>query len=135
VAKILAKIKRRFRFTASDVQSPTASRGRLTKLLPRSAPGVRFVRSMEFKPFSKNTLRAFFDLGLASGMILAGCTLHEKNGHHWVGLPAKPYLKDGVQTWAPIIDFRDKTTRERFQQQVTPLAVAALEQAQNGAAA
>jgi hypothetical protein len=48
-------------------------------------------RILDFKPFEKNTLRAFFSLELASGLILRGCTLHTKNGKFWVGLPAKPY--------------------------------------------
>jgi hypothetical protein len=71
---------------------------------------------------------------LASGMILWGCTLHEKNNHFWTGLPAKPYTTDsGSQSWVKIVDFRDKQTHERFQEIVTPLAVAALEQARGAA--
>jgi hypothetical protein len=58
-------------------------------------------RILDFKPFEKNTLRAFFSLELASGLILRGCTLHTKNGKFWVGLPAKPYTTDtGAQSWA-----------------------------------
>jgi hypothetical protein len=80
-------------------------------------------RVLAFKPFEKNTLRGFFDLELPSGMILAGCTLHEKDNKYWVGLPAKPYMAaDGSQSWVKIIDFRDAKTRARFQEEVTPLA-------------
>jgi hypothetical protein len=85
---------------------------------------------LNFKPYQKNTLVAFFDVELSSGMRLCGCTLHTKNGHWWIGLPAKPYTKeDGSQSWCRIVDFREKATHERFQQIVTPLARAALEQA------
>ena len=72
---------------------------------------------LDFKPYSKNTLKGFFDLRLASGMVLCGCTLYEKNGRYWIGLPAKSYLKDdGEQAWCRIIDFSDKETHDRFLQ-------------------
>jgi hypothetical protein len=94
-----------------------------------TAPIIR-----NFKPYEKNTLKGFFDLRLASGMILCGCTLHEKNNRFWIGLPAKPYTTDsGSQTWAKLIDFEDKKTHERFQTIMTPLAIAALEQARRAA--
>src|SRR5690348_13620190 len=85
-------------------------------------------RILGFKPFEKNTLRGFFDIELASGLILRGCTLHEKNGRRWVGLPAKPYAaNDGAQSWAAIVDFRDKRTAARFQELATAAAVAVYE--------
>ena len=85
-------------------------------------------RILDFKPFEKNTLRAFFALELASGLILRGCTLHTKNGKYWIGLPAKPYTTDtGAQSWAAIIDFRDKQTAARFQEMATVAAVEAFE--------
>jgi hypothetical protein len=38
-------------------------------------------------------------------------TLHQKNGRWWVGMPGRPYAgADGH-----IIDFRDRTTRDRSQ--------------------
>jgi hypothetical protein len=91
---------------------------------------------LNFKPFEKNTLRGFFDLELPSGMILAGCALHLKNDQWWVGLPSKPYTAaDGTQSWTKIVDFRDAKTRNRFQETVTPLALAAFERAKAEAAA
>jgi hypothetical protein len=85
-------------------------------------------RILGFKPFERNTLRRFFEIELASGLILRGCTLHEKNGRRWVGLPAKPYATDtGAQSWAAIVDFRDKRTAARFQELATAAAVAAYE--------
>ena len=44
---------------------------------------------LNFKPFQKNTLQAFFDVELPSGMILCGCALHQKGEHFWIGLPAR----------------------------------------------
>jgi hypothetical protein len=83
------------------------------------------MRALRFRPHAKNSLVAFFDLELDSGLVLRGCTLHLSHDKHWVGLPARPH-KDasGADTWAAIVDFRDKATRARFQAQAT---VAALE--------
>jgi hypothetical protein len=85
-------------------------------------------RVLAFKPFEKNTLRGFFHLELPTGMILAGCTLHEKHAKYWVGLPGRPYTAaDGSQAWSKIVDFRDARTRNKFQEEVTPLACVAYE--------
>jgi hypothetical protein len=68
-----------------------------------------------YKPFTKNTLRAFFDLQLDSGLLILGCTLHQKNANRWIGLPAKPYTdKNGVISYQKILDFRDRKTADRF---------------------
>jgi hypothetical protein len=80
------------------------------------------------KRFEKNTRRGFFDLELASGMVLCGCTLHERGDSRWVGLPAKPYTdKDGKQTWSKIVDFIDNDHARRFQDAVRPVVIEAFE--------
>jgi hypothetical protein len=87
-----------------------------------------------FKSLEKNTLRAFFDVELPSGMVLCGCTLHEREGKRWIGLPAKPYTKpDGSQSWTKIVDFADGTRARQFQDLVLPAVVAAFEQAREAA--
>lgn len=73
------------------------------------------MKAINFKPFQKNTLVGFFDLELSTGMVLRGCTLHRREERSWVGLPARPYEKEGKQTWAAIIDFKDEETRQSFQ--------------------
>jgi len=89
---------------------------------------------LNFKPLERNTLRGFFDLELPSGLVLSGCTLHEKNGKFWTGLPAKPWTKeDGSQSWTKTVDFRDKETSDKFQRTVTPIAIAALERMRGAA--
>ena len=91
---------------------------------------------INYKVLEKNTLKGFFDVELASGLLICGCTLHEKNGKFWIGMPAKPYEKhDGSQSWTKIVDFRDKATSDQFQQMVTPLAAEALERAKAEVAA
>ena len=86
------------------------------------------VKGVNLRRCERGTLLAFFDLALDSGIILRGCTLHSSHGRHWVGLPAKPY-KDvsGADTWAAIVDFRNRATRDNFQRQATAAALAALE--------
>jgi hypothetical protein len=71
----------------------------------------------EFKPFEKNTLRGFLSLELPSGLILHDCTIHEKNGSRWVGLPAKQYEKNGEKTRASLVDFASREARNKFQEQ------------------
>jgi hypothetical protein len=79
-----------------------------------------------FKRFEKNTLRGFFDVELPSGMILCGCSLHEKEGKRWIGLPAKQYSKpDGAQSWVKIVDFADREKARQFQDIVLPAVEAA----------
>jgi hypothetical protein len=46
----------------------------------------------DFRLYSKGSLLGFFDLELASGMIVTGCQLHETSGRHWIGLPARSYV-------------------------------------------
>jgi hypothetical protein len=71
---------------------------------------------------------------MASGLILRGCTLHTKNGKFWVGLPAKPYTTDtGAQSWAAVVDFRDKRTAARFQEMAIAAAVEAFERMRGAA--
>jgi hypothetical protein len=77
-----------------------------------SSFGVR-----EWKPFERNTLRGFLSIELPSGLILHGCTLHEKTGSRWVGLPAREYQKDGERIWSPLIEFSTREVRQAFQEQ------------------
>jgi hypothetical protein len=49
-------------------------------------------------------------------------------------MPAKPYATDtGGQSWAAIVDFRDKRTAARFQELATAAAVAAYQRMQGAA--
>ena len=67
----------------------------------------------EFRPYKKGeSLRGFLSLELAGGMILRGCTWHQRqDGASWLGLPSRPYSKpDGTSGWSKIVDFVDKET-------------------------
>ncbi len=90
---------------------------------PATAQALRVVN---LRHVVKNTLRGFFDLQLASGMVLVGCGLHVKRSHVWVQMPSRSFeASDGTISWVPTVDFVDRETRSRFQ----TIAVAAASQA------
>jgi hypothetical protein len=94
------------------------------------------VKALRFRHCAKGSLLGFLDLELASGLVLRGCTLHLSHGKHWVGLPAKPYTAaDGGATWAAIVDFKDKSVRDRFQKAATAAALAACQRSRSEAVA
>jgi hypothetical protein len=79
------------------------------------------------KPINKNSLIGRFDLQLPSGMVIRDMLLLESNGRRWCNFPAEKYEKpDGTAGWKPLIAFADRETADKFQSQVTPLAVSAL---------
>jgi hypothetical protein len=56
--------------------------------------------------------------------------LHERDGKRWIGWPAKPYTKkDGSQSWSNIVDFVDNKSKYLLQDEVLPLALAAMAEA------
>ena len=80
----------------------------------------------DWRPFERNTLKGFVTLTLKpSGLVLRECSLHEKNGQQWIGLPGKPQIdsegrhrKDpttGKPAYTPIVEIAGKAERERFQ--------------------
>jgi hypothetical protein len=70
-----------------------------------------------WKPFRKNTMQGSLDLVLPSGIILRGCTLHEKNGDRWIRMPARSYTNDsGATTWVTTVEFASKEAKRRFQE-------------------
>jgi hypothetical protein len=78
-----------------------------------------------FRRFEKNTLKALFDLKLPSGLVLCGCTLHYRE-RWWVGFAGRPYKdQDGNETWAKVIDFSSKDSRDRFQKVALAAALTA----------
>jgi len=73
------------------------------------------IKISNFKPHRKHTLRAFFAITLQpEGLIIHDVQLHELNGRQWVGFPARPYIKDGVQVYSRIIEFADRQGADRF---------------------
>jgi hypothetical protein len=98
---------------------------------PENEAQLRRAAAVNMRRFEKNTLRAFFDLELPSGMTLRGCTLHLSHGKHWVGLPGKPYKDQaGKEAWAAIVDFKDKASRDKFQDMALETALTAYQLAE-----
>src|SRR5262245_59728722 len=78
----------------------------------QDAPG--FVIS-DWKAVTKNTLRGFCSITMPSGMVLHNCSLHEKEGSRWLGLPAQKFTKDdGSTSYKPMVEFTTKLARDRF---------------------
>ena len=68
-----------------------------------------------WKAVEKNTLRGFVSFTLPSGLVVHNCSLHEKNGIRWIGLPSRRYAKDdGTVSYAPVVEFAHSEARERF---------------------
>ena len=74
----------------------------------------------------KNTLQGSIELP-GVGLIIKDCSLHERDGKQWIGLPGKPYTKPGggEQSWTNIVDFADNKSRYLFQDEALPLVLAA----------
>jgi hypothetical protein len=96
----------------------------MTGIAPTTGP--RGIVAGDFRPLRKNSLQGFVNLKLLrSGLILRECSIHEKNGRRWIGLPGKPQVtsdgcirKDpatGKTVYVPIVEIRGRPQREQFQ--------------------
>jgi hypothetical protein len=90
------------------------------------AAGPRGIVADDFRPLQKNSLQGFVNFKLLrSGLILRECSIHQKNGRRWIGLPGKPQVtsdgcvrKDpatGKTVYLPVVEIRGRAERERFQ--------------------
>jgi hypothetical protein len=76
---------------------------------------------------TQNSLVGTFDVEMPSGLIVRGAMLLEKNGSRWINFPSKEWIKsDGSKGFFPLLEFKDRATRDRFQAHVLPLAEAEL---------
>jgi hypothetical protein len=79
------------------------------------------------RKLNKGALIGFFDVALPSGMKLNGCTLLEKEGKRWIGLPSREWTKpDGSKSYVPIVGIPDREARDKFNAMVLPAAERAL---------
>ena len=75
----------------------------------------------------RGSLVGYFDLYLPSGMVLVGCSLIDKDGSRFIGLPQREFLKwDGSKGYQRLVEIPDSEVREKFQRIVLPLAEKAL---------
>jgi hypothetical protein len=75
----------------------------------------------DWKPLRRNALLGFVKVEFPSGMIISDVTILTSERGAWASPPSKPQVtKEGVQMkdangkakFTPIIEFRDKATRE-----------------------
>ena len=99
----------------------------------RGVPAAAKFTASNWKAVQKNSLCGIFDLLLPSGMIIAGCQLHQKNESRWIGLPATRYAKqDGtLSDYIKVVDFNSPRARARFQE-LARAAIGELLQQQGG---
>lgn len=77
------------------------------------------VEIISFKEYQKNTLQGFATVRLTNiGLEIREITIHQKNDSQWIGMPAKPYDKDGKTQYSYIVHFYDKDKGNVFQSEV-----------------
>jgi len=78
---------------------------------------------LDWRPMRRNSLLGFAKVELPSGMIISDVTILTGDKGPWASPPSKPQLsrdgtvmKDasGKVRYSPIIEFRDKQTRNRW---------------------
>ena len=78
---------------------------------------------LDWRPLRKNSLLGFAKVELPSGMIISDVTILTGTNGPWASPPSKPQvgrdgavLKDasGKVRYTPIIEFKDKQTRDRW---------------------
>jgi hypothetical protein len=90
----------------------------LNTVPPHAAGSSTEIVIKDWRSYEKNTLQGFFSVMLPSGLIIRDLTLHIKGDSRWVGMPAKTYKKDGVESWVPVIEFVDRQTANDFRDAV-----------------
>ena len=77
------------------------------------------IEIVSFKEYKNNTLQGFLTVRLTNiGLEIRDITLHEKEGSQWIGMPSKPYEKDGKTKYSYVVTFTEKETGEKFQAKV-----------------
>jgi DNA-binding cell septation regulator SpoVG len=88
-----------------------------------------------WKPFQKGAMRGSFSVRLPSGLIIRDIALFEKGASRWIAMPRQRFTnKEGQESFAPIIEFRDSKTADAFRHQAVE-ALDALLSRQNVSAA
>jgi hypothetical protein len=80
---------------------------------------VSGIKILRFHKFEKNTLKAFLEAGLPSGLCIRDLTYHVKGDNRWIGYPSRAYEDgEGNTKYQPIIWFSDKNLHWDFQKQL-----------------
>ncbi|MCD6516442.1 MAG: septation protein SpoVG family protein [Candidatus Aminicenantes bacterium] len=77
------------------------------------------IKILEFKERQQNTLQGFVTIQMTNiGLEIRNITVHQKNDSRWIGMPAKPYEKDGKTQYSYIVHFYDKEMGDKFKDAV-----------------
>jgi DNA-binding cell septation regulator SpoVG len=80
------------------------------------------------KSINRGSLVGAFSIELPSGLIIHDAKLFEKGDSRWLGMPSREYAKnDGSRGFAPIVEFKDRDTSDKFKDAVLPSVVKAFE--------
>jgi len=80
-------------------------------------------RICKFAPYRNGAMRAWFSIELASGLVLYDLRLMVGPNGPWIAMPATRQVDrdgnsrrdaNGKELWTPIIDFRNRQTRDKF---------------------
>jgi hypothetical protein len=92
----------------------------------QTRPGMRLEK---WTPHRKNALRGFADVRLPNGLVIYSCPVLFSRGQAWATFPGKPQIGrdglpikiDGKPQYAKVIEWRDRTTADRFSERVVEL--------------
>ena len=75
------------------------------------------IELVSFRKYQKNTLQGFASFLLSEvGLEIRDCSVHQKDGKRWIGLPSKPYTdKDGSEKYSYVVKFVEKDKYYSFQ--------------------
>jgi hypothetical protein len=81
--------------------------------------------AVNFRERVRHTLKGFFDIELANGLMLKDCSYHERDGKRWVLLPSRAQIHPegrhatdpatGKKLYISVVEIKDRGRRERFQ--------------------
>lgn len=58
----------------------------------------------DLKKFDTGACKAKFTVKMDNGIEIRECGLFETNGQKWIGLPSRPYEKDGIKKYFQIVN-------------------------------
>lgn len=77
------------------------------------------IEIVNYKERQKNTLQGFVTIRMTNiGLEIRDITVHQQNGKKWLGMPARPYEKDGKTQYAYIVHFYNEDMKMQFQNAV-----------------
>jgi hypothetical protein len=90
----------------------------------RPTPRLRLI---DWRPLSKNTMRGFVSVEMASGLVIHDAIVHAGKYGPWVALPGKPQLDqngqprrspDGKLLYTSLLSWRSKPIADQFSRAV-----------------